>query len=240
MDRRPDAAADAPVAVTVGAAAEEVRRAVGPLAWCALEVLAAVPAVDGERWVVRSSVREVAAASRRGAEHRAARARGAPRGRPRHRGAGSRARGRFGGTAYRLTVDQSVLCRQTCEPLIAAARACRSALRPGQTGRRSRSAARPPPVGLRSSPCSTSRVVHRVADAVADKCPPAGGGGGRVDAAGDDSARVVGDGDGGVLRAVSDGGAGRGAGCVVGPPGGRARSVGAGRGRAVGGVAVGP
>ena len=50
-----------PVAVTVGPAAADVRRAVGPTAWCALEVLAATPADDGERWVVRSSVRDVAA-----------------------------------------------------------------------------------------------------------------------------------------------------------------------------------
>jgi DNA-binding transcriptional ArsR family regulator len=119
MDRRPDAAVNAPVAVIVGAAAEEVRLAVGPLAWCALEVLAAAPAVDGERWVVRSSVREVAA--RLGvAPNTAQRALGLLREgglvtaiQDREHG------GRFGGTAYRLTVDVSVLCRQTCEPLIA-------------------------------------------------------------------------------------------------------------------------
>ena len=119
MDRRPDAAADAPVAVTVGAAAGDVRLAVGPLAWCALEVLAAVPAVDGERWVVWSSVRDVAA--RLGvAPNTAQRALGVLRDaglvtaiQDREHG------GRFGGTTYRLTVDESVLCRQTCEPLIA-------------------------------------------------------------------------------------------------------------------------
>jgi DNA-binding transcriptional ArsR family regulator len=63
MDRRPDAAAvvGVPVAVMVGREAGDVRRAIGPTAWCALEVLATTPADDGELWVVRSSVRDVAA-----------------------------------------------------------------------------------------------------------------------------------------------------------------------------------
>jgi hypothetical protein len=115
MDRRPDAAVNAPDAVIVGAAAKEVRLALGPLASCALEVLAAVPTVDGERWVVR----EVAA--RLGvAPNTAQRALGVLR-----EGGlftaiqGREHGGRFGGTAYRLTVDGSVLCRQRCEPLIA-------------------------------------------------------------------------------------------------------------------------
>jgi DNA-binding transcriptional ArsR family regulator len=119
MDRRPDAAADTPVAVTIGAAAGDVRLAVGPLAWCALEVLAAVPAVDGERWVVRSSVRDVAA--RLGvAPNTAQRALGVLREAGLVTATQDREHGgRFGGTAYRLTVDESVLCHQTCEPLIA-------------------------------------------------------------------------------------------------------------------------
>ena len=139
MDRRPDAAVDAPVAVTVGAAAEEVRLAVGPLAWCALEVLAGVAVVDGERWVVRSSVRDVAA--RLGvAPNTAQRALGVLREgglvtaiQDREHG------GRFGGAAYRLTVDVSVLCRQTCETAHREpAHGCPSALLPGQAGRRCR------------------------------------------------------------------------------------------------------
>ena len=119
MDRRPDAAADAPVAVTVGAAAEEVRLAVGPLAWCVLEVLATVPAVDGERWVVRSSIRGVAA--RLGvAPNTAQRALGVLRGAGLVTATQDREHGgRFGGTAYRLTVDASVLCLETREPLTA-------------------------------------------------------------------------------------------------------------------------
>lgn len=49
------------MAVMVGAEAADVRRSVGPAAWCALEVLAASPlAEDGDTWIVRSSVRELA------------------------------------------------------------------------------------------------------------------------------------------------------------------------------------
>jgi DNA-binding transcriptional ArsR family regulator len=121
MDRRPDAAAvvGVPVAVMVGREAGDVRRAIGPTAWCALEVLATTPADDGELWVVRSSVRDVAA--RLGvAPNTAQRALAVLRDaglvtviQDREHG------GRFGGTAYRLTVDASVLCRRTREPLSA-------------------------------------------------------------------------------------------------------------------------
>ena len=61
MDRQPDVTDAVPVAVTIGAAAADVRRAVGLTAWCALEVLAATPAESGEPWAVGSSVRDVAA-----------------------------------------------------------------------------------------------------------------------------------------------------------------------------------
>src|SRR3954447_24338586 len=61
MDRQPDDSRAAAVALSIGAAAADVRRAVGSTAWCALEVLAATPADDGEFWIVRSSVRDVAA-----------------------------------------------------------------------------------------------------------------------------------------------------------------------------------
>jgi DNA-binding transcriptional ArsR family regulator len=120
MDRQPDftAAADEPVVVTVGQAAPGVRRAVGPAAWCALEVLAATPAhVGGEMWIVQCSVRGVAA--RLGvAPNTAQRALAALRRAglitaTQEREGG----GRFGGTAYRLTVDPSVLGRHTRDAL---------------------------------------------------------------------------------------------------------------------------
>lgn len=123
MDRRPDSAASVAepvtVTVTIGRAAADVRRAIGPTPWCALEVLAATPADDGAPWVVRSSVRAVAA--RVGvATNTAQRALSALRGaglitamQDREYG------GRFGRTAYRLTVDSSVLGRHAREPLTA-------------------------------------------------------------------------------------------------------------------------
>jgi hypothetical protein len=49
------------VGVVVGDAAEDVRRSVGPTAWCALEVLATMPPNHvGNAWIVRGSVRELA------------------------------------------------------------------------------------------------------------------------------------------------------------------------------------
>jgi DNA-binding transcriptional ArsR family regulator len=46
----------------VGAAAADVRRSLGPTAWCALEVLAASPRDQvADAWIVRSSVRDLAA-----------------------------------------------------------------------------------------------------------------------------------------------------------------------------------
>jgi hypothetical protein len=106
-----------PLAVTIGAEAVEVRHAVGLTAWCALEVLAARPADDGEPWVVHSSVRDVAV--RLGiAPNTAERASVALR----DAGLvtaiqGRESAGRFGPTVYRLTVHASVLSRQTREPL---------------------------------------------------------------------------------------------------------------------------
>ena len=118
MARRPDPNGAKPVAVTVGPAAVDVRRAVGPGAWCALEVLAATPADDGgEPWIVHSSVRDVAV--RLGvAPNTAQRALAVLR----DAGLvtviqGRASAGRFGASAYRLTVDMSVLTRQPREPL---------------------------------------------------------------------------------------------------------------------------
>ena len=60
MDRRPDPTAATPVAVTIGPAAGDVRRAIGLTAWCALELLATAPAQNDEPWIVHSSVRDIA------------------------------------------------------------------------------------------------------------------------------------------------------------------------------------
>jgi DNA-binding transcriptional ArsR family regulator len=116
MDRRPDVTRAAAVAVSIGAAAADVRRAVGPTAWCALEVLAATAADDGELWIVRSSVRDIAA-HLGVAPNTAQRALGVLRGSGLVAATQDREHGgRFGATAYRLTVDPSVLGRQTTEP----------------------------------------------------------------------------------------------------------------------------
>jgi hypothetical protein len=119
MDRQLDATGASPVAVTVGAAAGGVRREVGLTAWCALEVLAATPAVDGDLWVVGSSVRD--AATRLGiATNTAQRALGVLRGAGLITVIQGRAfAGRFAASAYRLTVDTKVLRRELPDPLTA-------------------------------------------------------------------------------------------------------------------------
>jgi hypothetical protein len=108
-----DGRADEPVAETVGPAAADIRRTVGPMAWCAFEVLATTPPVDGgDAWIVSSSVR--ALATRMGvAKNTAHRAIAMLRGAglvstvQRRRGSGE-----FGSCAYRLTVNADVLSRQ--------------------------------------------------------------------------------------------------------------------------------
>src|SRR5215211_5784381 len=121
MDRGPDATAigGEPITATIGRAAQGLRRAVGPTAWCALEVLAATPVDDGEPWVVRSSVREVAA--RLGvAPNTAQRALAVLRGAGLITSIQGRAgAGRFGVGAYRLSVDRDVLSRQSSESFVA-------------------------------------------------------------------------------------------------------------------------
>lgn len=104
--------------MTIGPAAVDVRRAVGLTAWCALEVLAATPADDGDPWMVRSSVRDVAL--RLGvAPNTAQRALAVLRDGGLIVAIQGRVNGgRFGSGVYRLTVDTSVLTRQTREPLI--------------------------------------------------------------------------------------------------------------------------
>jgi hypothetical protein len=116
MDCQLDATGASPVAVTVGAAAGGVRREVGLTAWCALEVLAVTPAVDGDLWVVGSSVRD--AATRLGvAPNAAQRALGVLRGAGLITVIQGRAfGGRLAASAYRLTVDTDVLRREPSKP----------------------------------------------------------------------------------------------------------------------------
>ena len=96
----------------VGAAASESRRVLGPVAWCALEVLATTPPEDGDGWVVGSSVRLLAA--RMGVATNTAqravtvlREAGIVSSVQSRRGSGE-----FGSSAYRLTIDPDVLSRQ--------------------------------------------------------------------------------------------------------------------------------
>jgi hypothetical protein len=119
MDRRSDGTGGWPAVVTIGEAAAEVRRAVGPTAWCALEVLAGAPVEVDERWIVRSSVREVAV--RLGvATNTAQRALAALReAGVIAAGQGRDCSGRFGSGAYRLAVDANVLSRPAREPIVA-------------------------------------------------------------------------------------------------------------------------
>lgn len=122
MDCRADinAASDrAPVAVavTIGAAAEGLRRTLGPAAWCALEVLATTPSDgDDDPWTVRSSIRMVA--GRMGvATNTAQRALTVLRDAGLIAGAqGRRDTGRFGPCTYRVTVDADVMNRQPRAP----------------------------------------------------------------------------------------------------------------------------
>ena len=59
MDQRTDG--QTPDDLVVGAAAAELRRSLGPTAWCALEVLATTPSSpSSDSWAVHCSVRELA------------------------------------------------------------------------------------------------------------------------------------------------------------------------------------
>ena len=113
MDRRADATADEPaddtVAVIVGVAAAQVRRNLGTVAWCALEVLATTPPDDGDGWIVASSVRALAA--RMGvATNTAQRALAVLREADLVVSVQRRRRnGEFGPSAYRLTMNGDVL-----------------------------------------------------------------------------------------------------------------------------------
>jgi DNA-binding transcriptional ArsR family regulator len=131
MARRADPAAAGvelatPVAVTIGAEAAAARRAVGPTAWCALEVLATTPAVDGEPWIVQSSVRDVAArvgVAKNTAQRALAVLRDAGLVTADQR---RRDSGQFGATAYRLTVGADVLGPQPRESRIAISQTART------------------------------------------------------------------------------------------------------------------
>jgi DNA-binding transcriptional ArsR family regulator len=128
------------VGVVVGAAAEVVRRSVGPTAWCVLEVLVTSPSTgDGGARIVRSSVRELA--TRIGVSKNTAqralvtlRRAGLVRlGQQRDVG------GRFGDSSYRLSIPDDVLiCWATLDAPSPRRRARRL---------RGRSAALAPPVG---------------------------------------------------------------------------------------------
>jgi DNA-binding transcriptional ArsR family regulator len=103
---------DHDIVVVIGHAAENARRALGPAAWCALEILAATRPAEGEGWLVHSSVRSLA--MRMGVApntaHRALnvlRTAGLVESTQRRRKGGE-----FGASTYRLTVDVEVLRSQ--------------------------------------------------------------------------------------------------------------------------------
>jgi DNA-binding transcriptional ArsR family regulator len=121
MDPRADGTTtgDGPdaVAVIVGPGARNARAILGPVAWCALEVLAATPADDGDdAWVVSGSVRTVAA-HMGVAKNTAQRALTALRKSGLVTSIQRRGRtGEFAAGAYRLDVDADVLSRQPRTP----------------------------------------------------------------------------------------------------------------------------
>jgi DNA-binding transcriptional ArsR family regulator len=128
------------VGVVIGDAAEDVRRLVGPTAWCALEVLATMPPNHvAEAWIVRGSVRELA--RRLGiSKNTAQRALIALRQVGLVKFAQQRdGRGRFGDSSYDITVPDDVLRRQRPSASVPS----RGSDRAGSVAGR-RSVARPP------------------------------------------------------------------------------------------------
>jgi DNA-binding transcriptional ArsR family regulator len=110
MARRADPAT---TTLVVGSAAADVRRSVGPTAWCVLEQLAtSAPSQVAESWIVRSSVRElavqlgVAKNTAQRALLRLRRARLVAFAQPRDPS------GRFDSSSYRLDIPDDVLSRQ--------------------------------------------------------------------------------------------------------------------------------
>jgi DNA-binding transcriptional ArsR family regulator len=110
MARRADPAT---TTLIVGSAATDVRRSVGPTAWCVLEQLAmSAPSQVAEAWIVRSSVRElaeqlgVAKNTAQRALLRLRRARLVAFAQPRD------SSGRFDSSSYRLNIPDDVLTRQ--------------------------------------------------------------------------------------------------------------------------------
>jgi DNA-binding transcriptional ArsR family regulator len=101
------------VVVTVGAAAADIRRSLGPVAWCALEVLAMSPPEDGtDTWIVSSSVRMLASGmgvAKNTAQRALAVLRGARLVESIQRRS---ATGEYGSCSYCLNVDADVLSRQ--------------------------------------------------------------------------------------------------------------------------------
>ena len=121
MDLRADGTTtgDGPdaVVVIVGAGATRARAILGPVAWCALEVLATTPADDGgDAWIVTGSVRTVAArmgVAKNTAQRALTALRDAGLVASIQRRGGS---GEFASCAYRLNVDADVLSRQPPTP----------------------------------------------------------------------------------------------------------------------------
>ncbi len=236
MLSRAESLVSARFAVVLGQGAGDVRRRVGPTAWCALEVMAAsaTRGRGGDGLRVDASVRSVAVelGVSKNTAHRAMRAfslrshhpdatarwRRTLRSRHVHDCAHDRSR-----RAVTAQSDRSDSPAPSSSELAARFRSSSSRC------------SRPS-----SSPCPVSKVLPQHAEVSSDKCPRVGGSWVVVGAAGDDPPRGVRGGDGVVLRAVLDGGAGGGAGYLVGASGGRARPVRSSRGRCVGGVVVGP
>lgn len=116
-------------AVVVGPAASEVRRTVGPVAWCALEYLAASPpSGHGDKDTVAASVRSVAAGlgvSKKAAHRALSVLRAAGLVEPMQSRCGT---GRFDAGCYRLAVPAAVVARvdvgvRECTPPAAPSRA---------------------------------------------------------------------------------------------------------------------
>ena len=126
-----------PASLIVGAAAAEVRRSLGPSAWCALEVLATTPpSPSADSWTVHCSVRELA--TRMGvAKNTAQRALTTLRRACLVELAQRReADGRFDASVYRLTVPDGVFDREPRQAPVASPQAAAHSPGPRRVGHR--------------------------------------------------------------------------------------------------------